>query len=42
MCNYATKSDLKNLTGVDTSVFDKKGWFINLKSVVGKLDIGLN
>ena len=25
--NYATKSDLKNATGVDTSKFAKKSWF---------------
>ena len=24
LCNYATKSDLKNETGVDTSKFDKR------------------
>ena len=25
--DYATKSDLKNATGVDTSKFAKKSWF---------------
>ena len=32
--NYATKSDLKNATGVDTSQFAKKDRFANLKLVV--------
>ena len=27
LCNYATKSDLKNATGVDTSDFSKKKLF---------------
>ena len=39
LSNYATKSDLKNSTGVDTSKFAKKVDLANLKSNVGKLDI---
>ena len=38
MSNYATKTDLKNATGVDTSSFAKKT-LANLKSNVDKLDI---
>ena len=37
--NYATKSDLKNATGVDTSKFAKKVDLANLKSNADKLDI---
>ena len=37
--NYATKTDLKNATGVDTSSFAKKVDLTNLKSDVDKLDI---
>ena len=37
--NYATKTDLKNATGVDTSSFAKKTGVANLKSDVDKLDI---
>ena len=39
LSNYATKADLKNATGVDTSNFAKKTDFTNLKSDVDKLDI---
>ena len=39
MSNYATKADLKNATGVDTSKFAKKVDLANLKSNVDKLDI---
>ena len=39
LSNYATKSDLKNATGADTSKFDKKVDSANLKSNVDKLDI---
>ena len=39
MSTYATKVNLKNATGVDTSDFAKKTDLTNLKSVVGKLDI---
>ena len=39
LSNYATKADLKNATGVDTSDFAKKTDLYNLKSDVGKLDI---
>ena len=37
--NYATKTDLKDATGVDTSSFTKKVDLANLKSDVDKLDI---
>ena len=39
LSNYATKTDLKNITDVDTSKFDKKVDLANLKSNVDKLDI---
>ena len=39
LSNYATKADLKNATGVDTSSFAKKTDLANLKSDVDKLDI---
>ena len=37
--NYATKEDLKNATGVDTSDFAKKTDLDNLNTDVDKLDI---
>ena len=37
--NYATKTDIKNATGVDTSSFAPKTDLANLKSDVDKLDI---
>ena len=37
--NYATKADLENAAGVDTSKFAKKVDLANLKSNVDKLDI---
>ena len=37
--NYATKSDLKNATGVDTLDFAKKDCLAHLKPDVDKLDI---
>ena len=39
MSNYATKTDLKNATGVDTSFFAKKTNLANLKFDVDILDI---
>ena len=39
MSNYATKSDLKNVTHVDTSSFALKTNFDSLKAEVDKLDI---
>ena len=39
LSNYATKTDLKNATGIDTSSFAKKVDLASLKSNVGKLDI---
>ena len=38
--NYATKADLKNTTGVDTSDFARKTDLANLKSDVDKSDDG--
>ena len=38
MSNYATKSDLKNTAGIDTSDFAKKADVANLKSDIDKLD----
>ena len=38
LSNYATKSDLKKATGVDTSQFAKKDNLGNLKLVVDELD----
>ena len=39
LSNYATKTDLKDTTGVYTSSFAKKADLANLKSGVDKLDI---
>ena len=39
LSNYATKSDLKNATGIDTLSFAKKFDLASLKSSVDKLDI---
>ena len=39
LSNYATKADLKNVTGVDTSDFSRKTDLTNLKSDADKLDI---
>ena len=39
LSNYATKTDLKNATAVDTSHFAKKGDLANLKSNIDELDI---
>ena len=39
LSNYATKINLKNGTGVDTSSFAKKSDLTNLKLDVDKLDI---
>ena len=39
LSNYATKSDLKNETGVDTSKFAKNVDLASLKSNVDKSDI---
>ena len=39
LSNYATKTDLKNATGVDTSKFAKRFDLANLKFSVDKLDI---
>ena len=39
MSNYATKSGLKDATGIDTSNFAKKVDLASLKSEVDRLDI---
>ena len=39
LCNYAIKTDLKNVTHVDTSSFALKTNLANLKTEVDKLDI---
>ena len=39
LSNYATKADLKNAAGVDTSKFTKKFDLASLKSNVDQLDI---
>ena len=39
MSNYATKTELKNVTHVDTSSFALKGNLANLKTEFDKLDI---
>ena len=38
LSNYATMSDLKNATCVDTSQFAKKDGLVNLNSDVNELD----
>ena len=40
LSNYATKTDLKNITHVDTSSFALKTNLTNLKAEVDKLDTG--
>ena len=39
LSNYATKTDIKNISHVDTSNFAKKTNLANLKTEVDKLDI---
>ena len=39
LSNYATKSDLKNATGIDTLQFAKKGDLASLKTTFDELDI---
>ena len=39
LSNYATKSDIKNISYVDTSSFTLKTNLANLKTEVDKLDI---
>ena len=39
LSNYATKTDLKNVTHVDTSSFASKTNLVSLKTEVDKLDI---
>ena len=40
LSNYATKTDLKNVSNVDVSSFALKSNLASLKTEVGKLDIG--
>ena len=40
LSNYATKTDLKNVTHVDNSSFVRKTNLASLKTEVDKLDIG--
>ena len=39
LCHYATKTDIKNISHVDTSCFPIKPNLASLKTEVGKLDI---
>ena len=39
LCNYATKTDIKNMSHVDTSSFALQSNLTSLKAEVGKLDI---
>ena len=39
LCNYATKTDLKNVAHVDTSDFALKTNWASLKTEINKLDI---
>ena len=39
LSNYATKADLKNATGIDTSKLATKSDFVRLKAEVDKIDI---
>ena len=39
MSNYATKSDAKNATGIDTSNFAKNADLAGLKTFVDELDV---
>ena len=39
LSNYATKTDIKNISQVDTSCFARKTNLANLKTKVNKLDI---
>ena len=40
LSNYARNADLKNLTGINTSRFDKKFYLVNIKKEVHKVGIG--
>ena len=39
LSNYATKTDIKNISHIDTSNFTSKSNLASLKTEVGKLDI---
>ena len=39
LSGYATKADLKNATGIDTSKFAAKSDLVSLKEEVDKIDI---
>ena len=38
LSGYATKADLKNATGIDTSKFEAKSDLVSLKEEVDKID----
>ena len=40
LSNYATKADLKNATGIDTSKLAAKSDLLSLKAEVNKIDVG--
>ena len=40
LCNYATKADLKNATGIGTSKLAAKPDLASLKAEIDKIDIG--
>ena len=40
LSNYATKADLKNAIGIDTSKLATKSDFVRLKAEVDKIDTG--
>ena len=39
LSNYATKADLKNATGIDTSKLAAKSDLVSLKAEVNKIDV---
>ena len=39
LSGYATKADLKNATGIDTTKFEAKSDLVSLKEEVDKIDI---
>ena len=39
LCNYATKTDIKNISHIDTSTFALKSNLASLKTEIYKLDI---
>ena len=39
LSNYATKSDLKEATGIDTSTLELKADFVSLETKIDNLDV---